>query len=33
MEFIERTQKSPTIREQETDQKTFLTQIHVLQHS
>ena len=33
MELIERTQKSPTIRQQKTDQKNFLTQIHVLQHS
>ena len=33
MELIERTQKSPTMREQKSDQKKFLTQIHVFQHS
>ena len=33
MELIERTQKSSTTREQKADQKNFLTQINVLQHS
>ena len=33
MELIERTQKAATITEQKTDQKVFLTQIHMLQHS
>ena len=33
MELIETTQKFPAMREQNTDQKKFLTQIHVLQHS
>ena len=33
MELVERTEKSPTMREQKSDQKSCSIQIHVLQHS